>query len=169
MKNKEDTLRMAQEDSAKGRFLELWGEGKMAGERVPDPKEAVVPVFGRPNGGSGLIKKAVAIYKTRWYEKSVVTLKDSISKYDKNWEAYWWLACSLAKTDGPPDERLNAYAKCLEINSNHADANFNLGVMLLEKHDINGAEDKFRQAIALNPNVRFLLLSFFSRFPNAAL
>ena len=53
---------------------------------------------------------------------------------------------------GKNDEAVAQFKKAIALRPNFAEAHFNLGVALREKHDLVGAIAEYREALRLNPN-----------------
>lgn len=145
-----DQLEAAQ--SLRTALQAAWDAQSPRPERIPDPTQFQMAPLGKRNAGSGLLCKAMAFYKTRWWERALKSLKDSIARYDKCALAYFYLGLTLAKLNKPED-RLAAYRKCIALDATHFDAHYNLGWMFHQvTKDMAGAETAYRAAIAACPN-----------------
>lgn len=140
-------------DDLRTALRKAWQSSSPRPERVPDPTQFQMAPLGKRNAGSALLCKAMAFYKTRWWERALKSLKDSLARYDKCALAYFYMGITLAKLGKPDDERLAAYRKCIELDPTHFDAHFNLGWMFhtLTK-DMDAAETAYTAATTACPN-----------------
>ncbi|KAJ8601695.1 hypothetical protein CTAYLR_003187 [Chrysophaeum taylorii] len=134
---------------AEAELRSCWERKECRPERIPNPSTFKLPALGRRNAGTGLLCKAMAIYKTKWYERTIKVLEESVARYNKCALAYFYMGVSSFKADFPVDQRLDYYRKCVELDPGHADARYNLGCLL---HDTEEAEEHYRAAIAANVN-----------------
>jgi tetratricopeptide (TPR) repeat protein len=76
----------------------------------------------------------------------------------ENYLGYYLHAIALLEGLGPsPDPEISAQAerlltRALELNKDHADSHFELGVLLAKRRDFEGAEKHLVRAVELNPN-----------------
>lgn len=100
-----------------------------------------------------MFTKGLAIYKTKWWEKALKTLRESVARYDKCAEAWFYVGVTLYKAEKPVDERLEAYKKCLAVDNEFGDALYNFGWILQNvKNDLDGAEAAYRKILEFRPN-----------------
>lgn len=130
-----------------------WATQTPRPEWIADPRELEMPTINKRNPGSGMFTKGLAIYKTKWWEKALKTLRESVARYDKCPEAWFYIGVTLYKAEKPVDERLEAYKKCLSIDPEFGDALYNYGWILQNvKHDLEGAEAAYRKMLEFRPN-----------------
>jgi tetratricopeptide (TPR) repeat protein len=93
----------------------------------------------------------------------------------ENFLGYYLHAIALLEGMGPSlDPEISARAeglltRALELNDNHADSHFELGVLLAKKRDFEGAQKQLTRAAGLNPNsskIHYHLARVYTRLGN---
>lgn len=89
------------------------------------------------------------------YFEALAKLKEAVELDPSNAEAWYEYGCTIAYTEGPGEEQIQAYEKCLALEPAPpvvAGIHNNWGVYLIRMQDYDGAADKFRLACESNPN-----------------
>lgn len=89
------------------------------------------------------------------FHEALAKLKEAIELDPSNAEAWYEYGCTIAYTEGPGEEQIQAYEKCLALEPAPnvvAGIHNNWGVYLVRMQDYDGAAEKFKMACDANPD-----------------